>query len=156
MKNLIDRELQEYYIQAHKWVFIVFLIISVVLAGASFFSNAAMVLSVMFMLVAFVFFITWNMNKKKYGNKAYYDNGIMYIYNYKNSKIKELNIDSMKTCYLKIAFPYIRGFTYMRCLVLYNNIELYDNMEYGSYWNEPDMLIIQNPELISMIESRVV
>ena len=37
------------------------------------------------------------------------------------------------------------------CLILYRNIELYDLMEYQSYWNENEILIIQNKELIDKV-----
>lgn len=37
------------------------------------------------------------------------------------------------------------------CLIVYKNIELYDLMEYSSYWNEDNILIIQNKELINKV-----
>ena len=36
-------------------------------------------------------------------------------------------------------------------LILYKDIELYDLMEYPSYWNNQNILIIQNNELIKEV-----
>ena len=34
------------------------------------------------------------------------------------------------------------------CLIIHKNVELYNMMEYRSYWKDKDILIIQNKELI--------
>ena len=56
---------------------------------------------------------------------------------------------------IKIAFNEYPKFSYKNCLVLYSNIEPYENMEYRSYWNDPNIAIIQNPELIENINKTI-
>lgn len=37
------------------------------------------------------------------------------------------------------------------CLIIYKDIKIYDQMEYRSYWNEEEVLIIQNKQLIEKL-----
>ena len=37
------------------------------------------------------------------------------------------------------------------CLIIYKDIEIYDMMEYRSYWNDKNILIIQNKQLIQVL-----
>lgn len=37
------------------------------------------------------------------------------------------------------------------CLIIYKDIKIYDLMEYRSYWNEDEVLIIQNKKLIEKL-----
>ena len=39
------------------------------------------------------------------------------------------------------------------CLIIYKDIKIYDLMEYRSYWNEEEVLIIQNKQLIEKLNN---
>ncbi len=149
--DLIDKDLKDYYISAQKWMFIISGIISIILGVLSIYFIAALILFVMFLFITLLFIVFWNINKNKYGKKISINDGIIKIYNYKNILIKEYIIESNKFCYIDIAFDYYRKFIYKNCLVLYNDIDLYDKMEYRSYWNESTMIIIENPQTIKEI-----
>lgn len=154
MYDLIEKELKNYYIIAHKYIFIICLSLSLTFGVLSIFYNVALVFLVIFAIITLIFFITWNINKKKYGKKLLYANGVITIYNHKNLKINDFKLDSLKKKYMKIAFDECPRFSYRNCLVLYLNIEPYENMEYRSFWNNPNIVIIQNPELIDNINKQ--
>ena len=154
MYDLIEKKLKNYYIIGHKYVFIICLSLSLTLGILSVFYNVALVFLVIFAIITLVFFITWNINRKKYGKKLLYVNGVITIYNHKNLKINDFKLDALKKKYMKIAFDECPRFSYKNCLVLYLNIEPYENMEYRSFWNNPNIVIIQNPELIDIINKQ--
>ena len=154
MYDLIDEKLKNYYIIAHKYVFIICLSLSLTFGILSVFYNVALVFLVIFAIITLIFFITWNINKKMYGKKLLYANGVITIYDHKNLKINDFKLDALKKKNIKIAFNYYPKFCYKNCLVLYSNIEPYENMEYRSYWNDPNIVIIQNTELIDNINKQ--
>lgn len=154
MYDLIDKKLKNYYIIGHKYFFIICLSLSLTFGILSIFYNVALVFLVIFAIITLIFFITWNINKKKYGKKLLYANGVITIYNHKNLKINDFKLDALKKKYMKIAFDECPRFSYKNCLVLYLNIEPYENMEYRSFWNNPNIVIIQNPELIDIINKQ--
>ena len=153
--DLISNHLKNYYIKGTRYCFIVFLIMSIVLAFLSLFYNFVIVLSLTIATCALAFLFVWNRNKRKYGNKFSCDNETVVICDYKGQKVKEFKLDSMKRSYLSIAFDFAKGYSYQKCLILYNGIEPYEKMEYSSYWNDPNIVIIQNPSLIEMIDKRM-
>ncbi len=44
---------------------------------------------------------------------------------------------------------------YKETIVLYRDMELYEGMEYRSYWNDKNILFIQNPEAIAEVEKYI-
>ena len=153
MYDLIDKNLKDYYIKGHKYVFLVGVFLSLTLSILSIFYIAALIsLAIIFLTISLIFFITWNKNKRKYGKKLSYNKDIITIYDYKNSKIKAFQIKNLKSSYLKIAFDEYPRFKYRSCLILYIDFEPYENMEYSSYWNESNVVIIQNSQLIDLIK----
>ena len=155
MYDLIDEKLKNYYIIGHKYVFIICLSLSLTFGILSVFYNVALVFLVIFAIITLTFFITWNINKKMYGKKLLYANGVITIYNHKNLKINDFKLDTLQKKNIKIAFNEYPKFSYKSCLVLYLNIEPYENMEYRSYWNDPNIVISQNPELIENINKTI-
>ena len=151
MYELIDKKLKNYYISGHKCFFLVGLCLSCILIVLSFFYTVALVYLVIFATITLVFFITWNINKKMYGKKLLLTNDVITIFDYKGLKINELKLEILKKKYINIAFKEYPKFSYKRCLVLYFNFEPYENMEYCSYWNYSNIVIIQNSELITQI-----
>ena len=152
MYDLIDNHLKNYYIKGTKYGFIAFLIATIVLGVLSPFYNFAAVLCIVIAVPTLVLLFKWRRNKTKYENKLSCSDKTVTVYNYKNQKVKEFKLDLMKSSCLKMAFDEYPRYSYKECLVLYNDIELYENMEYSSFWNDSNMLIIQNPFLIRMIE----
>ena len=155
MYNLIDKKLKDYYIKGHRYMFLACLCVSLVFSVLSIFYIVALVLLVIFAIITLIFFITWNINKKMYGKKLLCENDVITIYNHKNLKINDFKLDTLKKKNIKIAFNEYPKFSYKSCLVLYLNIEPYENMEYRSYWNDKNIVIIQNPELIENINKTV-
>ena len=101
------------------------------------------------------FLFSWIGGRNTYGNSISVEDGIITIYNYKKNKLREFELNSMEKTYLQITFPWRPSpkYTSKKCLILYKNFEPYENMEYGSYWNDPNVIIIQNPLLIEKINS---
>ena len=155
MYDLIDKKLKNYYIKGHKYMFLVFLCMSLILSVLSIFYTVALVFLVIFVIITLIFFITWNKNKKKYGKKLTYDNNVITIYDYKDFKINEFQIENLKSTYIKIAFDEYPRFNLKSCFIIYNNFEPYENMEYSSFWNESKIAIIQNSELIDIINKKL-
>lgn len=160
MYDLIDKNLKDYYITAPKWAFLGSLCLSLILGVLSFFYIAAQVLLVVFAVITLTFFITWNKNKKKYGKKLSFNNETITIYDYKNFKINEFQIEDLNSSYMKISFDEYPRFSYKNCLILYTDFELHENMkpstvwgksQYSLLWSQPNVEIIQNPELIGII-----
>jgi len=67
----------------------------------------------------------------------------------KSFKLSEINIDNKD---IVIRMP-SRGRKVLisNCLIIYKDIEIYDMMEYRSYWNDKNILIIQNKQLIQAL-----
>ena len=155
MYELIDKELKKYYIDGHKYMFLACLCVSLILGVLSIFYTLTLVLSVIFAIIALIFCISWNSNKKIYGKKLLYTNDTIKIYNYKNIKIDEFKLKTLKKNYLNVAFNYYPKFSFKRCLVLSIDFDPYDNMEYRSFWNNSKIVIIQNSELIVHINKLI-
>ena len=150
MYELIDKELKKYYIDGYKYMFLACLCVSLILGVLS-----ILVLSVIFAIIALVFCISWNLNKKIYGKKLLYTNDTIKIYNYMNIKIDEFKLKTLKKNYLNVAFNYYPKFSFKRCLVLSIDFDPYDNMEYRSFWNNSKIVIVQNSELIVHINELI-
>ena len=151
MFDLIDKELKQYYITAHKYIFLIGLCLSFILIILSVFYTAASALLVIFAIITSAFFITWNINKRKYGKSISFIDGILTIYDYRNYKINEFKFEFLKKKYVNIAFDQYPRFSFKRCLVLYSDSEPYENMEYSSYWNDSSFVIIQKSETIDIL-----
>ena len=151
---LIDEELQTYYITAHKCISIISFAITVVLLILSIFYLFALVfLSAVTAFICVTFFITYRINKNKYGRKICCVGENLIICDYKGKKTSELDMSSLKKDYLQIAFDYGRPrYIYKQCLILHNNFELYERMEYSSYWNNHDLVIVQNQKAIETLQ----
>lgn len=102
----------------------------------------------------------WFLYKQMYARKITIETDSLKLFSTNNKAIRQYNISDIKAEKREMVFnngPYSDYSKYAKtakcvCLVLYKDIELYENMEYISYWNDENMLIIQNPELISKLE----
>ena len=155
--HLISKELRDYFITGHKLMFITSLAISIIMASISLFGTAfgttALALSIIFLTISIIFFISWSQNKKKYGKWVSLCNETITLHNYKGVTIAKINLSNCNQIQLNVLFDEVVKNKPKECLVLYNGGEPYDNMEYISFCNNPDMTIIQNADLIKMVKS---
>ena len=151
MYDLIDERLKSYYITGHKCMFFSGLCLSLIFVALSVFYTVAVVFFVIFAIITLTFYITWNKNKKKYEKKLSYTENTITIYDHKNLIINEFKLDSLEKKQIKVAFDEYPKFNYINCLVMYIDFEPYENMEYSSFWNNSNVVIIQNSELIDKI-----
>lgn len=82
------------------------------------------------------------------------------LYSVFNKRIREYRYIEYSHAFHKITFIYanVNSSVFDRtseCLVLYRNMELYEGMEYRDYWNDENILIIQNPEAIAEVEKYI-
>ena len=154
--ELIDCQLKNYYINGYKIVFIIVAIISMILAILSLFYDVALAFLIIAAPVDLIFLTTWNVNKRKYSSKLLLNDDKIIIFDYKGRKIKEWDLCLLNASYTSVAFDEYPKHNYRRCLILYNNsAQPYKNMEYSSFWNSSDMVIIQNPSLIEIINEKI-
>lgn len=153
--ELIDHQLKEHYIKGYKIVSIVGAIISMALAIFSLFYDAAKVFLIITAIIEVVFLTTWNINKRKYGSKLLFNNDKIIIVDYKEEKIKEWILQSLNAKHINVAFDEYPRHNYKKCLVLYDNTQPYENMEYSSFWDNVGMVIIQNPSLIEIVSEKI-
>lgn len=89
----------------------------------------------------------------KYNIKIAIDDNLIKVYR-KNKYQRTFNLDEfkyqIKDVVIFLSSRYQKEVV-KSCLILYKDIELYDKMEYRSYWNEDNILIIQNKILIDEI-----
>ncbi|MCI5938804.1 MAG: hypothetical protein SOU07_06235 [Bacilli bacterium] len=152
MYDLIDKKTQKYYILAHKYLLLIFSMLSVMLGILTIFIFILLYFFIISISLSFIFLITTEKNKRKYANRFFYNDEKIIIYNYKNKKIKEIKIELVKCQYIKVAFDEFPKFNYKNCLIIYYDFEPYENMEYSSYWNANNIIIIQNQQSIDMIK----
>ena len=156
MYDLIEKDLKHYYITAHKYISIASLIISMIFAIVStYISTIAIIFLLIFIIISLIFCITYFTNKKKYGKKISLYNNNLCIYNHKNKAIHQVDLTIFQCTNLTIAFRYNKGFIYKNCLVIFNKIELYEKMEYFSYCDDQNIVIVQNPIAIREILKRL-
>ena len=82
------------------------------------------------------------------------------LYSVFNKRIREYRYIEYSHVFHKITFIYANVNTSVfdrtsECLVLYRDMELYEGMEYRDYWNDKNILIIQNPEAIAEVEKYI-
>lgn len=155
MYYLIDKDLKSNYVTLPKYGFLFFLCLTFILIILSVFYLAALVFSVMFAFSTLMIFIVWKINKKICGKKISFTSDTILIYNYKDIKINEYRVENLKKKYIEVGFPDRYGFRYKNYLILYFDFEPYEKMEYGSYWKDPNVIIIQNAELFDAIDKLI-
>ncbi len=159
MHDLVDRRLTNHFFQNNKLCGILIAVIWLGMAVYGFFiendkGSYWLFWGVIAALFSLLFLGAWFGIRRVYGNKLSFCDGIVTLYNRKNKKIRSFALATMKSDYREVKFPgdgYIR-FVCKTCLVLYENIELYESIEYWSDWKDPNIIIIQNPELIKIME----
>ena len=89
-------------------------------------------------------------------NKVFIQDDHIEVYTYREAFLTSFYLEECKMVKTRVAFPKgTKGFSFdplEECLVIYRAEEdIYDKMEYYSYWNEKNILIVQNPELITVL-----
>ena len=150
--NLLDKE-RTWRIIGCKVMSIMFLCITVILfIVATLFNHVIFYIASLSALVFLIFLITHLVLKKILGRKISFSGNVITVYSYGNKKIREHLVNEMYCAYIDILFnEYRSSFDSFKCLVFYKDIEVYNEMEYQSYWYEPNMLIVQNPVLIEKL-----
>ena len=82
------------------------------------------------------------------------------LYSVFNKRIREYRYIEYSHAFHTFTFIYanVNSSVFDRtseCLVLYRDMELYEGMEYRDYWNDKNILIIQNPEAIAEVEKYI-
>lgn len=165
--NLFDKELRELYISGPKSVAIIFFVICVVFAVLSalskfIFTNFIdfyflLVMTIIFGGVSTIMLIRHIYCNRIYGNRISIANGIIIVYDYKDNKIREINVLATNRTYLNAKFHIALTVYTKKCLVIYNNtsdIDLPAEFEDMSYCN--DCLIIENAQTIDVVEKELI
>ena len=166
MYDLIEKKRKVFFIVANKYLFFISLcslFIFIIMAVVEWYNSstlyiAAIAFAILSAACALTFFITWKKHKVKYGLKLSINDDIITVFDYQNLPIKEFHFGCLNKKYVKVAFDEIKRSEDRNCLVLYaeySDFEPYENMLYGEYWNDPNVIIIQDPELIEMINKIV-
>ena len=84
----------------------------------------------------------------------------MTLYSVFNKRKREYKYAEYMHAFHTITFIYAGVNVYefdrtSECLVLYRDMELYEGMEYRDYWNDKNILIIQNPKAIAEVEKYI-
>ena len=151
--NLIDKKI----LKENKIDFIGLGIVSAILFIIGFIAlltieNGIYVLGV-FCIMDIVILLSYYFAYRKYLVKVKLNDSIIDVYI--NGKYKrQFDLKSFNVIKKEVAITLesrYRNQIISSCLIVYRDIELYDLMEYPSYWNEDNILIIQNEELIDEI-----
>lgn len=153
--DVIDKDLKYFPFYDWKAIIVIGIIFIASLIASLFYMYMLIVAGVVFILLI-VFCFSCIYVRYFYWNKVYLKDYKIFVCNYKGKLLKEVNLKKISYCFNTIGFPR-HGFyhCWKKCLLLYSDIEIYDKMEYESYWNDSNILIIQNPELISIIEEKL-
>lgn len=156
--DLIDKELKSYFISAQKYMFLFFSFVSFVFVILLLFNKSAgnILFLVPFAITAFTFLMTWTVDKKMYGKKIGINDDEIIVYDYKSRRIQEFKIGEINKALIDVSF--LRGYVHIKrkCMIIYIDFEPYEDMEYRSYWNEENVLIIQNNETIEILQKTLI
>ena len=140
---------------------LLFLIASISLFVCGFFNRYMFAFSCLLFLPSILLFVTAVRGYKRYGRKITVDEQGVTVYTAKEKafhcyKYNEYNAKRhiIKLDYAGGSNNRIESF-HKECLVLYRDMELYEGMEYRDYWNDKNILIIQNPEAIAEVEKYI-
>ncbi|MCI5938474.1 MAG: hypothetical protein SOU07_00035 [Bacilli bacterium] len=153
--DLIDKQIKDFYINTFKWMFIVSLILVPIIFGLCFVSSyliIALIVDIIVSIVSLVFFIK---NKRIYNQKIQV---LAYEFNLlDNGKIKgTLKRNNLQYGFVRVGFFFPFRFVYKKCLVIYQNIEIYKEMKYRDYVEKSNLIIIQNTKTINEIFKLIV
>lgn len=155
--SVFEKEMVTHYIVLHKCVTCVLFAISFILLTTSFYVTELLYLAGIVFFAAILLLIVFLKNKKKYGNRIVCNKDFLEIYDINNRFLYALSIsDLCKTSRIVLFAGPRSGFIKKHCLILYNKqffTDVYDEMEYNSYYTNRDILFIENPILITELNN---
>lgn len=154
MYDIIDKEFKNYYIIMPKYLMLIFCLISIILIVLALLYKS--VYFYIFMAISLImwciFIMIFIMNIKKYERKIEIKDNKLILYNNRGKKIKEQDLNNLNYCIIDVGFDYTAPrYVYKPCLVYYFDMEKPTKLEYSSYYNDYNILIIQNSEIINRI-----
>lgn len=153
--DLIDKELKTCYVTFPKYMFLFFSFVSFVFGILLLFNKSAGIILflVYFAIIAFAILVAWTVNKKRFGKKISINDDEIIVYDYKSRRIQEFKIGEINKVFIDVSFDRGGWNINRKCMIIYIDFEPYEDMEYRSYWNEANVLIIQNNETIEILNS---
>ena len=166
---LFDEKTRQYSVTKDRATRIIVFFIGFVCLAISFFVNDVET-SRNLMIGALVYFLAWICaviscirERKMLSRKISIENDCITLYSSSGKTCRKyfLNVHkSEKITVGVISSPQVLKLCdieeyYKDALVLYRNMELHKNMSYRSYWNDENILIIQNPEAIAEVEKYI-
>ena len=158
MNYLLEKELVNHYIVYPKYVAWFFMIISVILLIFSLINSVLWIVFFLFLFVTVIFLMLYFFNKKVYGNKIVIEENVFQLYNMNGKLLRVISLNDMKRSKHIINFYGPRNYCNKKeCLIFFQNLTLYEGMEYKSYWKDKNILIVQNPELILfLVQNKII
>lgn len=153
--DLIDKQIKSFYINTCKWMFIISLILVPIILGLCFVSLYLIIPLVIDIIICIISLIFYIKNKKIYNQKIQV---LAYEFNLlENGKIKgTLKRNNLQYGFVRVGFFFPFRFVYKKCLVIYQNIEIYKEMKYRDYVEKSNLIIIQNTKTINEIFKLIV
>lgn len=147
--NAFDKELLDYYIKAPKVIACIFSAISIIFLLIAFCDLVFLYFFGIALIITLIFVFTYLSHTKKYGNKIAILEDELKIYSIHNVLLYSFKKDSCKQTNQIVLFDGPRAsFIKKHCLIFYQDEDIGAEIEYRSYWNVKNVLIIQNPDLI--------
>lgn len=153
--DLIDEHLQAIYIKTFKWMSIITLILLPILIGlAVLFLNVIVkviiiVLASIDCVLLVIGIIKYKQNIIKYKNRIKIENNSLYLENYQGKQELYFDIKNIKYNFISVGFKVNLKMVYKKCLVVYQNIDVYKKMKYSDYFDNKNIIIIQNKKAIN-------
>lgn len=130
---------------------------------------ACLLLLLPILLILLIIFLDEVAYLKKYEAQILLKDNVLCLYDYKDKLLRSFNLIECNKCFLSIRFSYsitkketnsvITYKDYKKCLVFYkktnnkieNFSEQYDFSDYNKLYNNKNLLIIENPDLIEQL-----
>lgn len=155
MNYVIDLELRKHNIIYPKYVLIFFVVVNFILLVLSLFIKIIFVFSGMCFFIVLIFSALYLLNSRKYGSRIYLDNNQIQVLDNKGKLLKTFEKNNIFIEKINVLFDWVAPKLIRKeCLLISNKKEslVSNEIEYRSYWKNPNIVIIQDPELILYLE----
>ena len=171
LQKILDNDLRTMIKgKSTKNMVIIFSLIEIITIFCAIFVHIAFSIgSLLCLFVILVFLIDKLVYVKRYENQMQVNDNYISLYNSRGKKIRSFDLTEYEKCFLMVSFSYninIKGerfpetqFIYKKCLVFYKDIDtfgeqfvdLYSYIDYNVHYNNPKLIIIENPSLIKQL-----
>ena len=158
MNYVIDLELREHNIIYPKYILIFFVVVNFILLVLSLFIKIIFVFSGMCFFIVLIFSTLYFSNLRKYGLRIKLDNNQIQAIDSKGKILKTFEKNNIFIEKINVLFDWVAPKLIKKeCLLISNKKESFvsNEIEYRSYWKNPNFVIIQNPELILYLEQEL-